>query len=130
LQVYHTQYDVANAGQPNTYDLLLLLLLMPLLLLQMSQLRRDFAASSQSNVTWQVLGNTVVMGPLNTPDVESAAQEQGFLAQTLLSVSFELLILWIGESCLHSRSSRASWPRRCYELAVSACLQHQLHSRS
>jgi inner membrane protein involved in colicin E2 resistance len=92
----------------------LLLLLMPLLLLlQMLQLRRDFAASSQSNVTWQVLGNTVVMGPLNTPDVESATQQQGFLAQTLLSVSVELFVLWLGGIWLPSRSSRASWPRRC-----------------
>jgi hypothetical protein len=69
--------------------LLLLLLLRPLLLLlpQMSRLRSDFGSSAAANVTWQVLGNTVVMGPLNTPDVESAVQEQGFLAQTLLDVS-------------------------------------------
>ncbi|WIA10507.1 hypothetical protein OEZ85_010696 [Tetradesmus obliquus] len=51
---------------------------------QISQLRSDFASSAKANVTWQVLGNTVVMGPLNTPDVESAVQDQGFLAQSLL----------------------------------------------
>uniref|UniRef100_A0A383WPE6 PhoD-like phosphatase metallophosphatase domain-containing protein n=1 Tax=Tetradesmus obliquus TaxID=3088 RepID=A0A383WPE6_TETOB len=52
--------------------------------MQISQLRSDFASSAKANVTWQVLGNTVVMGPLNTPDVESAVQDQGFLAQSLL----------------------------------------------
>jgi hypothetical protein len=55
------------------------------------------SSSSSASVTWQVLGNTVVMGPLNTPDVESAIQEQGFLAETLLSVRpplyFHLLTL-------------------------------------
>ncbi len=57
------------------------------LLLQMRQLRSDFSSSRQNGVTWQVLGNTVVMGPLNTPDVESAVQQQGVLAQALLNVS-------------------------------------------
>ncbi|KAF6253147.1 PhoD-like phosphatase-domain-containing protein [Scenedesmus sp. NREL 46B-D3] len=52
---------------------------------QISQLRSDFADSAQADVTWQVLGNTVVMAPLNTPDVESAANEQGIIADTLLS---------------------------------------------
>eukprot|EP00882_Tetradesmus_deserticola_P017575 GHRQ01018826.1.p1 GENE.GHRQ01018826.1~~GHRQ01018826.1.p1 ORF type:complete len:363 (+),score=104.54 GHRQ01018826.1:629-1717(+) len=52
---------------------------------QISQLRSDFAASANADVTWQVLGNTVVMGPLNTPDVESAVQDQGLVAQTLLN---------------------------------------------
>jgi hypothetical protein len=52
----------------------------------MSQLRRDMANSTQAGVTWQVLGNTVVMGPLNSPDVESAAQRQGQVAETLLQV--------------------------------------------
>lgn len=52
----------------------------------MSQLRRDMANSKQAGVTWQVLGNTVVMGPLNSPDVESAAQRQGQVAETLLQV--------------------------------------------
>ena len=52
----------------------------------MQRLASDLSASSAANVTWQVLGNTVVMGPLNTPDVETAIQEQGPLAQTLLSV--------------------------------------------
>lgn len=55
--------------------------------MQMDRLRSDFSSSSQSGVTWQVLGNTVVMGPLNTPDVEAAVQQQGFIAQTLLDVS-------------------------------------------
>lgn len=55
--------------------------------LQISQLRNDFRASQQAGTTWQVLGNTVVMGPLNTPDVESAAQRQGPVAETLLQVS-------------------------------------------
>jgi predicted aspartyl protease len=54
----------------------------------MSQLRADMSASAGSGVTWQVLGNTVVMGPLNTPDVEAAVQRQGFLAETLLNVSW------------------------------------------
>jgi hypothetical protein len=44
------------------------------------------ANSTQAGVTWQVLGNTVVMGPLNSPDVESAAQQQGQVAETLLQV--------------------------------------------
>lgn len=52
----------------------------------MSQLRRDMANSIQAGVTWQVLGNTVVMGHLNSPDVESAAQQQGQVAETLLQV--------------------------------------------
>lgn len=70
--------------------MLLPLLLPPLLsqtLLQMSQLRRELSSSQQSGTTWQVLGNTVVMGPLNTPDVETAINNRGFLADTLLSVS-------------------------------------------
>lgn len=55
--------------------------------MQVSQLRADMSASAQAGITWQVLGNTVVMGPLNTPDVEAAAQQQGPVAQTVLQVS-------------------------------------------
>jgi hypothetical protein len=36
---------------------------------------------------------------MNTPDAVSAAQEQGFLAQTLLSGSFELLIMCLLIRC-------------------------------
>lgn len=54
---------------------------------QMSQLRRDLGASKEAGVVWQVVGNTVVMGPLNTPDVETAAQQRGQVASTLLQVS-------------------------------------------
>ena len=55
----------------------------------MQRLASDLSSSSS---TWQVLGNTVVMGPLNTPDVETAIQEQlrGFLGQSILSVSIFL----------------------------------------
>lgn len=56
----------------------------------MSQLRADMSGSAGSGVTWQVLGNTVVMGPFNTPDVEAAVERRGFLAETLLDVSGQL----------------------------------------
>jgi hypothetical protein len=74
----------------------------------MSALRSDFADSASANVTWQVLGNTVVMGPLNTPDVESAVQDQGLLAQTLLNVSAAgcrpnaIADIVLSQQCLHS----------------------------
>lgn len=61
--------------------------------MQRSQLAADLSASSQAGVVWQVLGNTVVMGPLNTPDVESAAQRQGPEEQTLLQNATNPVVL-------------------------------------
>eukprot|EP00879_Flechtneria_rotunda_P008895 GHRR01009315.1.p1 GENE.GHRR01009315.1~~GHRR01009315.1.p1 ORF type:complete len:400 (+),score=144.76 GHRR01009315.1:910-2109(+) len=51
---------------------------------QLKRLASDFASSRQTGVTWQVLGNTVVMGPLNTPDVQSAVEDQGFVTEAVL----------------------------------------------
>lgn len=52
---------------------------------QVERLRSDFQESRLNGTVWQVLGNTVVMGPLNTPDVETAIQQTyGPVAQTVL----------------------------------------------
>jgi hypothetical protein len=50
-----------------------LLLLLLLLLLQISRLRSDFDTSAGANITWQVLGNTVVMGRLKHAAAAAAA---------------------------------------------------------
>jgi hypothetical protein len=67
--------------------LLLLLLLLLLHDMQLSNLKRDVAESADSGVSWQVIGSGVSMGSFNAADVETAAQQQGLLAQTLVEVS-------------------------------------------
>ncbi len=54
---------------------------------QVERLRNDIRQSVANGTVWQVLGNTVVMGPLNTPDVETAIQQTyGTVGQAVLEV--------------------------------------------
>lgn len=54
--------------------------------LQLARLQNDITKSAQDGITWQAIGSGVVMWPWSAADVETAAQQQGLLAQSLVAV--------------------------------------------